>query len=117
MGRKTSTTTEAPMSADDFAAGLSNKLLHCRELGHNWRPFTVTWDKHAKCYDRRLKCPTCGTTRKQLLDQRGHVIRNGYDYADGYLAKNVERHSVSRDVFRVEAIVRFLDAHSEPKAG
>ena len=113
--RKSNTTTEhRTITAEEFAAELSDRLLHCRELGHTWRPFTVSFDKSSRSYDRRLRCASCRTIRKQLLDSRGHVIRNGYDYSDGYLAKNLERGG-SRDAYRVEAIVRFLN-HSEAQA-
>jgi hypothetical protein len=113
---KTSTRADEqrPITAEEFAADLSDRLLHCRELGHTWRPFTVTFDKDSRSYDRRLRCASCRTIRKQLLDSRGHVIRNGYDYSDGYLAKNLVPGG-TRDAYRVEAIVRFL-AHVESQA-
>jgi hypothetical protein len=47
------------------------------------------------------------------------VIRNGYHYADGYLAAKVlNRDGMGRDAFRLEALTRWLEAHNtEPKAG
>lgn len=102
----------AVRDAETFAAGLSRKQLHCRELGHEWRDSTVSWDAEARCYDRALVCRNCRTIRRQLLDSRGHVLTNSYKYADGYLATKVQnRENLSRDVFRVEAITRWLSAH------
>ena len=100
------------LTPEQFAAGLSDRLLHCRELGHTWRPSTVQWDPQARSYDRRLLCRNCRTVRIQLLDRSGHVLSNRYQYPDGYLAQNVAR-GVGRDAFRVEAVVRFLNTHSE----
>lgn len=100
---------EPIISVETFAAGLSAKYLHCRELGHVWDPLTVSWDSGARAYDRSLRCRMCRSIRKQLLDGSGHVLRNGYDYASGYLAEHVEKGSTSRDVFRLEALTRFLD--------
>lgn len=96
------------VTLETFAAGLSNRYLKCRELGHIWQPFTVS--REGTGFLRRLRCSSCKTIREQLLDSRGHVIRNGYKYADGYLAKDhVERGNYSRDVFRLESVIRFID--------
>jgi hypothetical protein len=98
---------------------MSDKQLHCRELGHEWRDHTVTWDAKARVFDRALRCRMCGTVRRQVLDRRGHVIRNGYNYADGYLATKVEnRADLSRDVFRLEALTRWIESNNPTaKAG
>ena len=104
--------TTTTISAVEFAAGLSNRLLHCRELGHTWRPFTVQYDAKARAYDRQLRCSNCHTIRKQVLDRRGHVIRNGYKYVEGYLAANVDM-TGSRDACRVESVTRFLNTHEQ----
>lgn len=95
---------------EDFVGDLSDRLLHCRELGHTWKPLTVSWDKSSSSYDRRLRCPSCRTVRVQLLTSTGHVVSNRYQYPDGYLAKNVEVGLLNRDLFRIEAITRFLTA-------
>ena len=102
--------------APAFAGSLSDKQLHCRELGHEWRDHTVAWDRKARVFDRALRCRNCGTIRRQVLDRRGHVLRNGYTYADGYLASKVmNREGLTRDVFRLEALTRWLE-HNNTKA-
>lgn len=105
--------------APSFAQSLNDKQLHCRELGHEWRDHTVSWDQKARVFDRALRCRQCGTVRRQVLDRRGGVVRNGYKYADGYLATKVEdREGLSRDVFRLEALTRWIENHNTtPKAG
>lgn len=110
------TTDNREKAVETFAAELSAKQLHCRELGHTWRSWTVTWDASARCYDRRLRCSSCRTIRKQLLNDRGHVLQNSYDYADGYLASNVTA-GFTRDVFRLEAIMRALSDAADHDAG
>lgn len=105
---------EQPVSAEAFAESLPMRFVRCRELGHVWRPHTVTREPGHAGFFRKLRCAECKTTREQLLDAHGHVIRNGYGYPDGYLAgTGVERHSLSRDVFRLEAITRYLDKHTD----
>lgn len=94
---------------EDFAHGLSARALHCRELGHTWRAWTVTYDRKARCYDRALRCSSCQSVRHELLDGSGAVLRSGYTYAKGYLATNVQAGTLSRSVFRMESITRFLE--------
>jgi hypothetical protein len=96
-----------PPDLDAFVADLSDRVLHCRELGHVWKPMTARWDREASCYDRRLRCTSCRTVRVQLLTGSGHAVSNRYIYPDGYLAKG-SAHNLNRDAFRLEALTRFL---------
>lgn len=102
--------------AESFASALSAKLLHCRELGHEWRDSSVSFDASARVFNRSLVCRSCKCVRRQVLDLRGHVLANSYKYPEGYLATAVEdRSSLSRDVFRVEAITRWFHSHNRQK--
>lgn len=103
------------ITVDTFAARLSDKALHCRELGHTWRPLIARWEAESRSFHRRLRCPSCRTERVQVLNSGGHVISNHYLYPDGYLATRVEGMVGGRDRFRLEAVVRSLD-ESEAKA-
>lgn len=101
---------EQPQSLEGFVHGLTEGYLACRELGHQWQPFTATYDETARVIDRRLRCRRCKTQRSQLITMAGHVISNHYKYAEGYQAKNVEKGvRYSRDLFRLEAVTRFLE--------
>lgn len=100
------------VSPERFAHGLTDKQLHCRELGHNWRPLAASYDTQARVFDRRLRCPTCRTERVQVLSRRGEVVSNRYVYPKGYLAQQLDEHpgiSSMRATFRLEAVHRFLD--------
>jgi hypothetical protein len=106
------------VSPEVFAQSLSAKVLHCRELGHNWRPWTVSLDRKSHAYDRVLRCPSCTTERHQVLNAYGQVLSNRYVYPSNYLtAGKVERGTFNRDVFRLEAVSRWLDTHDMAKAG
>jgi hypothetical protein len=108
-------TTKEQKAPADFAAGLGARALHCRELGHNWRPLTATWDPKARVFDRSLRCPSCQTIRRQVLSQRGEVLGNRYEYPPGYLAQQLTEHpgiANMRALFRLEAVTRFLDKPS-----
>jgi uncharacterized C2H2 Zn-finger protein len=98
-----------PISVETFAANLSISFLACRELGHNWKPWRAAWSGELRAYERELRCPRCKTVRRQLVNDLGHVLSNSYRYPDGYQAKDVEHAvRVSRDVFRLEALTRYL---------
>jgi hypothetical protein len=98
------------VTVDVFAARLTDKALHCRELGHTWRPMVARWEPDSRSFHRRLRCGTCRTERVQVLNQRGGVVSNHYVYPEGYLATNVEGGMTGRrDVFRLEAVIRSLD--------
>ena len=101
---------DGPIPVDTFAARLPDKLLRCRELGHQWRPLVATWEAESRSFHRALRCPSCHTERRQVLSSRGHVISNSYVYPRGYLATNVEGVGQGgRDVFRLESVIRTLD--------
>jgi len=102
--------TSEPIPVDAFAARLPDKVLRCRELGHQWRPLVATWEAETRTFHRSLRCPSCHTERRQVLNSRGGVVSNGYVYPDGYLAKHVEGIVGGRDVFRLEAVIRTMDA-------
>ena len=108
------------VSVETFAAGLNNRVLACRELHHLWVPWTVEVihagsGRHRSLrvggYVRTMKCRQCTTLRRQILDSHGGIVSNSYRYADGYLASNVES-GVSRDVFRLEALTRFIEQNA-----
>ena len=63
-------------------------------------------------YVRTMKCRQCRSERRQTLDSSGGVVSNGYGYSDGYLATNVEP-GFTRAVFRLEAVVRWVEGHGE----
>ena len=117
--RQTRRAAEDPEIRDvpSFAQSLTDKQLHCRELGHEWRHHTAAWDQDTRTFDRSLRCRSCGTVRRQVLNSHGHVLRNGYQYTEGYLATKVlNRDGLSRDVFRLEALTRILET-TNTKAG
>ena len=95
--------------ADEWAGGMESHLLHCRELGHSWSSYTASYDNKFRTYDRTLICDSCGTERRQVLDSSGEVVKNGYHYVEGYLAKgqfDYAGHKVPRRVFRLAALQR-----------
>ena len=102
-------TPDPIISAETFAANLSDRWLHCRELGHTWRPWGARDEPSSRCYVRTTRCSQCRTERHWIIDYRGHVVSSHYTYPDGYLAKHVEP-GYSRDTFRLEAVVREIAA-------
>jgi hypothetical protein len=94
----------------DFAAGLSDQFLLCRELGHQWRPFFARWDAEENAFQRTLKCSRCKTQRHQWLSYSGSVLGNYYEYAEGYTHKGLGRIvGEGRDHLRLESVTRLIE--------
>lgn len=103
---------EESRTLDSFVSGLTDRMLACRELGHYWKPLTVSWEREARAYHRQMRCSGCRTVRVQVLTESGHVVSNSYRYPDGYLAAGLTGVGVNRDRFRLEAVSRFLETHA-----
>jgi hypothetical protein len=96
-----------------FAAELSTAFLLCRELQHNWKPFTAFWDEEHHHYARSIRCVRCRTKKVQRLSSSGAVLSSHYEYADGYLAEHLGRIvGEARDSLRLESLMRSLDGRA-----
>lgn len=96
-------------SVQEFAEGLKETFLHCRELGHNWRPYTV--GRHPDGgFERVLRCSRCRTKRVQSITTRGIVMQNKYIHPEGYLLEGLGRIvGDGRGLLRLEAIKRIVE--------
>lgn len=73
----------------DWAAELPEKFLHCREMGHNWRPLMAGKYKDGG-YTRTLRCSRCRMRKTQELSSRGMVIGSPhYTPPEGYYTKGL----------------------------
>jgi hypothetical protein len=88
---------------------MGDAALACRDLGHNWRANSAAWVPKERVYERSLRCTRCRNLRHQILNERGEVISNSYEYRKGYLIKGLGRLSgESRAVLRLEAVQRTI---------
>ena len=94
----------------EFASGLPERFLHCREMNHNWKPFTVGRHKDGG-YERVLRCVRCKTEKTQHLDQYGMILGSAkYDHPDGYLHEGFGRIvGEGRGLLRLESIKRITE--------
>lgn len=100
-------------AVEEFAAGLKKTFLHCRELGHLWRPFRARRHPDGG-FERTLRCSRCGTTRRQSLSSRGMVLSNVYEHPEGYLTNGLGRIvGEGRGLLRLESISRDIEAAME----
>lgn len=91
----------------EFASGLAISWLHCRELGHNWRPWTAAAKNGG--FERALRCTRCRTERWEILTSTGAKVRGHYVYPDGYLHEGLGRIvGDGRDVLRLESLSRAI---------
>lgn len=103
----------------DFAEGLKESHLYCREMGHNWRPYTARKrrPKDGGGFLRTLRCTRCRTEREQEISATGLVETNKYIHPEGYLHKGMGRIvGEGRGVLRLESLKR-LTAKTAEKIG
>lgn len=91
---------------ESFAQGLPDKYLECRELGHNWKPYTASSTGEGT-WLRTLACNRCRTKREQEISDRGIVMKNQYIHPEGYLHAGMGRIvGDGRGLLRLESITR-----------
>lgn len=92
----------------EFAEALPEKFLYCREMGHNWRPYSAGKYRDGG-FERILRCSRCRTRRVQEINSRGVVLVNKYIHPEGYLHKGMGRIvGEGRGVLRLESIKRIV---------
>jgi hypothetical protein len=106
------TTTEGYADRSEvasFAQELSVNHLHCRELGHLWRPWVAQWAQEHEGYERALRCTRCRTERWQIISASGAVVSSHYVYPEGYIHLGLGRIvGEGRDALRLESLTRAL---------
>lgn len=96
-----------------FAHGLPERFLYCREMGHNWRPFSAGRHKDGG-FERVLRCTRCKTKRFQGIDSRGLILASRYEHPDGYLTEGLGRIvGEGRGALRLESIKRIVAKNIE----
>lgn len=110
--RQLTAVADSPLYADtgeveSFAHELPERFLHCREMNHNWRPYTVGRHKDGG-YERVLRCVRCRTLKTQHLDSHGMIVGSAkYEHPAGYLHQGMGRIvGEGRGVLRLESIRR-----------
>jgi hypothetical protein len=92
----------------DFAQSLPERFLYCREMGHNWRPFSAGKYKDGG-FERVLRCTRCRTKRFQEISNRGIIVGSRYEHPEGYLSNGLGRIvGEGRGALRLESIKRIV---------
>lgn len=93
----------------NFAQGLSDEFLQCRNLGHAWSPLRAEFRSKERAYYVAYLCSRCQTERYQWLDRRGGIVSGSYDYPDGYTHTRQGRiSSHGRAELRLEQLGRVI---------
>lgn len=79
-----------PDAVKEFAEGLNDGFLFCREMGHNWRPWSAGRHEDGG-FERILRCNRCKTRRYQQINVYGTILSGRYEYPEGYQSKGLGR--------------------------
>lgn len=91
-----------------FAASLPERFLYCREMGHNWKPYSAGRFKDGG-FERVLRCTRCRTRRVQEINHHGLITRSRYEHPEGYLSEGLGRIvGEGRGALRLESIKRIV---------
>lgn len=94
-----------------------DEYLECRTYGHDWRPSRATWNPAYRYYLVTQLCPRCLSERRIDMNDRGHVVNQWIDYAEGYLSKGLGRIvGDGRDALRLATIERTFQVRRLSKA-
>lgn len=100
----------SPEDVERHARDWPGAFLECRLYGHEWRPLRATHYARMRYYLTAQQCPRCTSKRFAEISERGSVLSQWIEYADGYLTKNVGRIvGDGRDVLRLAALNRVFD--------
>ena len=92
----------------EFAQSLPERFLYCREMGHNWRPYSAGRFRDGG-FERVLRCSRCRTKRFQEISARGVVLKSQYEHPKGYLSEGMGRIvGEGRGLLRLESIKRIV---------
>jgi len=110
----------APKLAEPETDGISkdydDKFLECRVDRHRWK--RIGFYHQSGAIVRASMCERCGCDRHQFWSPGGSILRNSYDYPDGYkISGGVEAWEVRTEVMSRAVIYDSSDAMHEALVG
>lgn len=97
-------------AVEEFAAGLKDRFLLCRDIGHNWKPWVARFDEEHNSFERAHRCVNCRSERWQSVGLRGSILGTQYKYPEGYQSELGRIVGEGRDALRVESLTRTMKA-------
>lgn len=100
----------------EFIENLPDKFLQCREMGHNWGPYTAFRYKDGG-FQRTLICSRCKMRKVQDLTSRGMLTGSTtYLPPDGYRIKGLgQLAGEERGLLRMESVGRVIKKAGKSK--
>ena len=99
-----------PRTVAKWSHDLPDEFLLCRDIGHQWRPYTARYVPADNAYERTIRCGRCTTERHQSISLQGEITSGGYHYADGYVAPRGQGRLTgrARGALRLESVARLI---------
>lgn len=72
--------------------GIKEEYLWCRDVLHSWSPYdfhvvTSSVTRRREMH-QVLRCDRCTTIKTRIMTTQGDLLRNSYQYPEGYLVKD-----------------------------
>jgi hypothetical protein len=105
-----------------MAINVPEEFLWCRDFMHAWDPYDFHVRRNAVTRRNELnevvRCVRCGTIKTRIMASNGDILRNSYQYPDGYQLKEqglmtpADRATIRRTNYQ-----RHVNAEREDDAG
>jgi hypothetical protein len=74
-----------------MAINVPEEFLWCRDFLHAWDPYDFHVSRNAVTRRNEMnevvRCARCGTIKTRIMTTSGEILRNSYQYPDGYQLK------------------------------
>lgn len=75
-----------------MAVQIPEEFLWCRDFMHAWDPYDFHVRRNAVTRRNELnevvRCVRCGTIKTRIMASNGDILRNSYQYPNGYQLKD-----------------------------
>ena len=109
-GPKKKTNSARSDARAEWLARAPEEVLQCRDVGHRWADWTVTWDRQRRAFHQTLRCECCTAERIRYVTETGELLPGHYRYPDGYLVpEDVDaRSAAGRAALRLAHVRRYV---------
>jgi hypothetical protein len=98
---------------DSIIINMNTSFRECRDWGHSWRAYTVSFEQRGSLWEETLRCSRCISFRhRKISGKSGMVVKTRYTYRPGYLIPGWGRMSKDdKGALRLAVLEQMLATH------